>query len=48
MTDQEKSEARIEAIRVAIRQEKDLGTPKQTLIDMTIFDNGLIEEVYSE
>ncbi len=48
MTPEQKIEARIEAIRVAIREEKDLGTPKQTLIDMTIFDNGLIEEVYSE
>ena len=48
MTQEEKIEARIEAIRVAIRQEKDAGTPKQDLIDLTIFDNGLIEEVYSE
>lgn len=48
MTPEQKAEARVEAIRVAIRQEKDAGTPKQDLIDLTIFDNGLIEEVYSE
>jgi hypothetical protein len=48
MTPEQKAEARLEAIKVAIRQEKDAGQPKQVLIDMTIFDNGLIEEVYSE
>ena len=48
MTPEQKAEARVEAIRVAIREEKDAGTSKETLISMTVFDNGLIEEVYSE
>ncbi len=48
MTQEEQNEAKRTAIKMAIRDEKDAGTPKQTLISMTVFDNGLIEEVYSE
>lgn len=48
MTQEEKNEAKRTAIKVAIREEKDAGTSKETLISMTVFDNGLIEEVYSE
>lgn len=48
MTPQQIAEARVNAIKVAIREEKEQGTVKQDLIDMTVFDNQLIEEVYSE
>lgn len=48
MTPEQIAEARVNAIKVAIREEKEQGTVKQDLIDMTIFDNQLIEEVYSE
>lgn len=48
MTDQQKVEAKIEAIKVAIRIERDQGSTKEDLIHMTVFDNHLIEEVYSE
>ena len=48
MTKAEQLAAKVEAMRVAIRQERDQGTTKDDLINMTVFENGLIEEVYSE
>lgn len=47
MTEQQ-AQMRLEAIKAAIRGEKDQGTPKEDLINLTMFDNELIEEVYSE
>lgn len=47
-TKEEQAQARAEAIKVAIREERDQGTPKEDLINMTVMPNNLIEEVYSE
>lgn len=47
MTEQQ-AQMRLEAIKAAIRGEKDQGTTKQDLINLTMFDNDIIEEVYSE
>ncbi len=42
------NEQRIEALRAEIRAEKDNGSTKEDLINLTILPNNLIEEVYSE
>lgn len=42
------AEAKREAIRVAIRYERDQGTTKEDLINRTVLPDNLIEEVYSE
>ena len=47
MTEQQ-AQMRLEAIKAAIRGEKDQGTTKEDLIKLTMFDNQLIEQVYSE
>ena len=47
-TKEEQAQARTEAIKVAIRYERDQGTTKEDLINMTVMPNNLIEEVYSE
>ena len=45
---EEQAQMRLEAIKAAIRGEKDQGTAKEDLIKLTMFDNQLIEQVYSE
>ncbi len=42
------NEQRIEALRAEIRAEKDNGSTKEDLINLTILPNNLIEEVFSE
>lgn len=42
------NEQRLEAIKRDIRGEKDSGTSKEDLINMTLFPNEIIEEVFAE
>ena len=42
------NEERIEAIKREIRDEKDQGTSKEDLINLTMYPNEIIEEVFAE
>ena len=42
------NEQRIEALRAEIRAEKDNGSTKEDLINLTILPNNLIQKIYSE